>query len=128
MHRPFDPGMPQAPPSGVPNSLGSSGEEEDAEEDEEGGQEALTFNGFRKRGRPRKYEGLNDTERRRRRMADNRLSAKRSYYRKVTRMKELEDVSIPARGVVLARCGCCASLTRVRTGERDAQSRTPVGA
>eukprot|EP01045_Picozoa_sp_COSAG04_P003735 COSAG04_NODE_155_length_22379_cov_5.613707_3_plen_122_part_00 len=32
---------------------------------------------FRKRGRPRKYEGLGEAERRKRRMADNRQSAKR---------------------------------------------------
>ena len=32
---------------------------------------------YRKRGRPRKYEGLDETERRKRRMADNRQSAKR---------------------------------------------------
>ena len=32
---------------------------------------------YRKRGRPRKYEGLDEAERRKRRMADNRQSAKR---------------------------------------------------
>ena len=40
---------------------------------------------FRKRGRPRKYEGLGEAERRKRRMADNRQSAKRCGALRATR-------------------------------------------
>ena len=46
----------------------------------------------RKRGRPRKYEDLTEEERKQRRAMDNRHAAKRSYYRRINKMAELEQV------------------------------------
>lgn len=46
----------------------------------------------RKRGRPRKYEDLTEEERKQRRAVDNRHAAKRSYYRRISKMTELEQV------------------------------------
>lgn len=46
----------------------------------------------RKRGRPRKYEDLTEEERKQRRAVDNRHAAKRSYYRRISKMSELEQV------------------------------------
>ena len=46
----------------------------------------------RKRGRPRKYEDLTEEERKQRRAVDNRHAAKRSYYRRINKMTELEQV------------------------------------
>ena len=45
----------------------------------------------RKRGRPRKYEDLSEEERKAKRAVDNRQAAKRSYYRRINKMAELED-------------------------------------
>jgi len=47
----------------------------------------------RKRGRPRKYEDLTEEERKERRAVDNRHAAKRSYYRRISKMSELEEVT-----------------------------------
>lgn len=47
----------------------------------------------RKRGRPRKYEDLTEEERKQRRAVDNRHAAKRSYYRRINKMTELEQVN-----------------------------------
>lgn len=59
----------------------ASGEERGAGGAEESGDDGYggtaQEGAYRKRGRPRKYEGLDEAERRKRRMADNRQSAKR---------------------------------------------------
>ena len=51
----------------------------------------LTGAAARKRGRPRKYEDLSEEERKAKRAVDNRQAAKRSYYRRINKMAELED-------------------------------------
>jgi hypothetical protein len=51
----------------------------------------------RKRGRPRKYEDLTEEERKQRRAVDNRHAAKRSYYRRINKMTELEQVRCDRR-------------------------------
>ena len=56
---------------------GSDSGDEGAEWHQASGGGAVPEGTFRKRGRPRKYEGLDEEERRKRRMADNRQSAKR---------------------------------------------------
>lgn len=60
----------------------------------------------RKRGRPRKYEDLTEEERKQRRAVDNRHAAKRSYYRRINKMTELEQV----RHAGCDRRSVCASM------------------
>ena len=57
-----------------------------------GQSDSSTAGGKRKRGRPRKYEDLTEEERKQRRAMDNRHAAKRSYYRRINKMAELEQV------------------------------------
>lgn len=68
----------------------------------------------RKRGRPRKYQDLTDDEQKERRAVDNRHAAKRSYYRRVSKMSELEDVRPHCMAVgsaTLAVPPCCTGPT-----------------
>jgi len=57
-----------------------------------GQSDSSTGGSKRKRGRPRKYEDLTEEERKQRRAMDNRHAAKRSYYRRINKMAELEQV------------------------------------
>eukprot|EP01048_Picozoa_sp_COSAG05_P022590 COSAG05_NODE_4579_length_1453_cov_1.580502_1_plen_253_part_00 len=83
----------------------------------------------KKRGRPRKYADLDDEERRKRRMIDNRQSAKRSYYRKVERRKGLEDENVmlkQALALELRRLGDLdpdIQETMAKAAERSGQGR-----
>jgi hypothetical protein len=60
----------------------------------------------RKRGRPRKYEDLTEEERKQRRAVDNRHAAKRSYYRRINKMTELEQVRLEQREYTPSRPRC----------------------
>ena len=63
---------------GEARGASGGGEQSDGSDGEDwGGAGGDPEGAFRKRGRPRKYEGMDEAERRKRRMADNRQSAKR---------------------------------------------------
>ena len=65
----------------------------------------------RKRGRPRKYEDLSEEERKAKRAVDNRQAAKRSYYRRINKMAELED-KVSGAIPPFARSVACPSQPR----------------
>ena len=65
----------------------------------------------RKRGRPRKYEDLTEEERKAKRAVDNRQAAKRSYYRRINKMAELED-KVSGAIFPFARSVACPSQPR----------------
>ena len=83
---------PSAPPPVATAAAAASAPAASGKPAASGQSDSSTGGSKRKRGRPRKYEDLTEEERKQRRAMDNRHAAKRSYYRRINKMAELEQV------------------------------------